>query len=241
MAAKSQIQVTVSKICEIGAEKSFILELDSEMNEGKNTFQPNDFSYVRCFPALFNPSLAVNIGEAHIIDIGISLQVEEVLTFARSDNAKLRYPFYKNFEYEWIGKKGPIPKIDEESTILLGEIFSGILKVKYLTLFDRIEVYCNQEATILLEAFKEDRYGYITIDYKPEKKDVYLIVKDACTRNIISGVSVWVDGNFVGLTDSQGRIYLGKLRVGKHSLKMSKHGYQDSDSDTIANDYFTVT
>jgi len=241
MPATSQLQVGISKTC-IGAEvKAFTLELDSEKNRGQSTFPPGEFAYVRCFPALLKPELRVSMGTARLEAEGIPLSIEDEITFARSKSANLRYPYHSDFEWGWVGREGPPPKVTGEGTILLSEEFSGILRIKYQTMYDRIEVHCTEEASVLLEAIKEDRYGHITLKWKPETREVYLTVRDACTRTIIPSVYVWVDGKYVGTTDLQGRIYLGKLKVGTHSLKMSKHGYQDSDSDTIANDSFTVS
>ena len=241
MPATSQIQVGISKTCVEAGIKSFTLELDSEKNRGQSTFPPGEFAYVRCFPAILKPELRVSMGTARLEAEGIPLSIEDEVTFARSKGTSLRYPYHSNFEWEWVGREGPPPKVTGEGTILLSEEFSGILKIKYQTMYDRIEVHCTEEASVLLEAIKEDRYGHITLKWKPETREVYLTVRDACTRTIIPSVYVWVDGKYVGTTDLQGRIYLGKLKVGTHSLKMSKHGYQDSDSDTIANDSFTVS
>lgn len=241
MPAKSQIQVRISKTCEETRVKSFTLELDSEKNRGQTTFPPGEFAYVRCFPALLKPMLRVNIGTARIEAEGLPLSMEDEITFARSKSASLRYPYYSDFKWEWVGREGPPPKVTAEGVISLSEEFSGILKVKYQTLYDRIEVHCSKEASVLLEAIREDRYGHITLRWKPETRKVYLTVRDACTRTIIPGVYVWVDNKYIGTTDLQGRIYLGELKVGTHSLKMSKYGYQNSDSDTIANDSFTVS
>ncbi len=218
----------------------FKLELDPEQNAGSSSFKPGQTAYIRLFPAGLNPELKTSMGTATIVATRIPLDVEEYITFARGDSASLNYPEADIELWEWKGRKGPSPVFAEEGDIQLPEKFSGILYVKYRTYYDRIAVTCPQEGKVLLEAIKPDRYGYIVVDYKPRKRRVYLTVRDACTRTVIAGAHVYLDGQFVGLTNDMGRIDLGELDVGTHNIKVVKAGYTPTDEDNIANDSFTV-
>ena len=68
-----------------------------------------------------------------------------------------------------------------------------------------------------------------------------LEVKNFCTDDTVTGVTVYLDGTDMGQTDSDGIISLGALLPGStHTLKMIKDGYIDSDKDHIDNASFTV-
>jgi len=66
-------------------------------------------------------------------------------------------------------------------------------------------------------------------------------VADFYSDEPIENVEVFLDGNFIGRTNNEGKIYLHNLIPGqKHQLKMLKEGYTDSDLDVLHNDEFTV-
>jgi hypothetical protein len=97
---------------------------------------------------------------------------------------------------------------------------------------------------MLITAQKDQRSGSTTVEFaeaSAQMREVTLTVKDACTKMIVEGVSVFVDGDFRGVTNALGQLSLGQSRTGNHSLRLTKAGYQDSDKDSIKNDEFTVT
>jgi hypothetical protein len=50
-----------------------------------------------------------------------------------------------------------------------------------------------------------------------------------------------MDDLFVGVTNMEGKLFLGNLFVGSvHTLKLIKDGYISSDQDVLYNDSFTV-
>lgn len=218
---------------------SFLLELDDDKNAGSSTFLPGDTGYVKLYPAGQYPKLRTNLGTASIEAVRLPEEKEEEIIFTRDNKASLSYYPENLLSYEWIGRSGPSPRFGDNN-IVLPASFSGILKVRYKTFYDRIKLISGKEGKILLEAIKDDRYGYIAIDFKILTRQVYLTVKDACTRTVIDNAQVYVDGSYRGNTNVQGRINLGEITVGKHSLRVKKSGYQDTDNDTIANDEFSV-
>lgn len=230
---------TIITFSNLAQAKSFRLELDNEQNSGSSNFRPGETCFVRLYPANQNPQIRVSLGSAQIVGSNIPQQIEEYLVFARKDTASLQYPCSQLNSWEWKGRDCGTPLFLEEK-VKLPQKASGILHINYTTFFDRIAVTCSEKAKILLEAIKEDRYGYIVIDFAPKQRPVYLTVKDACSRSVVPNAQVWVDGVYVGMSDQNGRIYLGQLSTGKHSLRIIKSGYQPTDKDGIANDEFIV-
>ncbi len=218
---------------------SFTLELDDTQNAAASSFQPGEAAYIRLYPAGLNPTITASLGNAVIDRTNLPREVTEYLVFARSDSASFSYPMAEVISYEWKGTNGGTPLFNETGVSLNNSV-SGVLYVKYRTYYDRIALTCNEEARVLVEAWTVSRYGYTTVDYLPEERDVTVTVRDACTRGAIPSAMVYVDGELKGATDSYGRISLGKLRKGRHHISVVKAGYASTDSDGIANSYFEV-
>lgn len=73
--------------------------------------------------------------------------------------------------------------------------------------------------------------------FRPTTLEIYNEQTDA----IVVGAAVYVDGVYLGITDSAGRITTGSLEVGTtHTLRVTASGYIDSDIDDIANDSFVA-
>jgi len=63
--------------------------------------------------------------------------------------------------------------------------------------------------------------------YEPPKYTLTAYVYDAATRKTIVGASVYVDGVFVGVTNSRGMLSIRNLYRGTHTLKITMSGYAD--------------
>lgn len=74
-----------------------------------------------------------------------------------------------------------------------------------------------------------------------EAKLYGLTVFDYATSSPVIGAMIVLDGINKGITDAQGKISLGLLLPGVHTLKISKDGYFSSQNDGLNNDYFTVS
>ena len=253
MSVKGRVRIRFDETC-VAARGRLLLELDEEANSGRSHFEPGvDDAYVRLFPSGLYPELRTNVGVAQIVAVGLPLEIEDYFTVANTDTLSLSRPvnLQAPIQWQWVGRvftesgKTPQPQISEWE-IRFAEPVSGVLWLKYQSLFDRIKVNCNEETDVLLEAFKtlegyeEPLYAYIVISWEHVERTVYLTVKCACTRAPLQGVAVYVDGEYRGLTDVSGRITLGDLRVGSHSLRLVKEGYQASDVDLIKNDELVV-
>jgi len=71
-------------------------------------------------------------------------------------------------------------------------------------------------------------------------KDVVINIDDVYTDENLNGVKVYVDGKFIGLSDSAGNVKCW-LRPGVHKLRLIGSSHKDSSDDTLVNDYITVT
>ena len=78
-------------------------------------------------------------------------------------------------------------------------------------------------------------------DPDPDTRVVTIRVADYVAETMIDGVSVSIDGSYVGTTDEYGELDVNNVLVGDHTIKMTKSGYQDSDTDELVNDEFTVS
>ena len=81
---------------------------------------------------------------------------------------------------------------------------------------------------VLVEAYTPERYGYTNVTFEAAElkfKTVNIYVKDACSREIVAGAQVWVDNVLRGFTGSDGKIYVGYLTTGNHSIRVVKTGY----------------
>ena len=224
---------------ELEGQEELLLELDNRLNGQSSRFIPQTDVYIRSFPSLPDLQVDSTMGTVTIEGHNIPLEVEEEIVFANTQEESLMYPTSSIKSWEWLGRNGGTPLFNGKTITLPNKVY-GVLKVNYISYYDSIKLRSDNEGKVLVYAWNGSRSGNIVIDYTTETKPVYLTVKDACTKTIIPGASVFVDGQFVGLTDNNGRIFLGELRVGEHQLKITAQNYQDSDRDTIANDKFII-
>ena len=253
MSVKGKVRIRFDETC-VAARGRLLLELDEEANSGKSHFEPGvDDAYVRLFPSGLYPELRTNIGTAKIVAVGLPFEVKDDFAIVHSDTLSLPKPvnLQAPIEWQWKGRvftesgRTPQPQISEWEAHF-AEPVSGVLWLKYQSLFDRIKVTCSEETDVLLEALKvlegfdEPLYAYIVLQWEHVKRTVYLTVKCACSRNPLKDTAVYVDGAFRGFTDAKGRILLGRLSRGAHPIRMIKEGYQASDVDLIQNDVLIV-
>jgi len=71
-------------------------------------------------------------------------------------------------------------------------------------------------------------------------RDITIRITDYVDDSELETVTVYLDGVSQGTTDANGEIDISTVTVGGHELKLTKTGYQDSDADTIFNDYIMV-
>ena len=71
-------------------------------------------------------------------------------------------------------------------------------------------------------------------------RNITIDISDYVDDDDIAGASVYIDGTLYGVTDSDGELDVVNIAVGSHSLKVTKSGYIDSDTDNLLNDDFVV-
>ena len=71
-------------------------------------------------------------------------------------------------------------------------------------------------------------------------KDVVINIDDVYTDENLNGVKVYVDGKYMGISDSAGNVKCW-LRPGVHKLRLIGSSHKDSSDDLLVNDYITVS
>jgi len=75
-------------------------------------------------------------------------------------------------------------------------------------------------------------------------RDITLVIKDYCTDALLPGATVVITGpngyQWQGLSSQTGEIYLSQLKPGQYNVRTTRDGYLPSDTDALANDFFTV-
>jgi hypothetical protein len=272
---KANTTIVFGETCVTPGSEGFQLELDSTKNGDLSQFAANTDVYIKVYPGNFLPEYGQTSGNLRIDATGLyeDLTDEEII-FTKADTGSLQKWCASLTSYKWIGNVLHTPDGNPPSmtivrnTITLSAKVTGILRVTYRAVYDRIVL--NAAIKTIVEAYKEDpstidpdlteeMYGYIVIDYIDDtttERDVYVTIKDACTRTNLVGAKVYISPGrpatasgiidegasiYKGVTDANGRIHLGKLKKGwTYAIKSVMDGYLDTDVDTIQNDFFTV-
>ncbi len=117
-----------------------LLEVDDRetgLNGGNTSFRPGDnVAY------LLYKSDGVSVTE-HVVTAGGraaagsgSRAVDEVLQFADSKEASLRYPAAGAVSFSWLGRSGGDPRLVGQQTVALGAPGIGLLRAQYHANFD---------------------------------------------------------------------------------------------------------
>lgn len=224
---------------------NFVFVLEPSENNGKTIFAPNERGRLKLYPGGRGPSVTASCGTCKAAFTAIRQTYTEYLAFRDSAEANVNYHIEKLVSALWDGTGSGTPQI-YGSRLVLPEKTTGILKVTYETSYDIVDVTCAKPTYVLVTASSEGLSGDFLMDFTDGflsdvyDKDVVITVRDACTRKIIPGATVYINGKYSGKTDSEGILRLGSMKEGTYSLKITKDGYQSTDEDSIRNDYFTV-
>ncbi|MBF0521219.1 MAG: hypothetical protein HQK92_16025, partial [Nitrospirae bacterium] len=220
----------------------FTFKSDTTKNGTKASFVPvDDTAYYKLYPGGKSPSLWVNTGS--VSNQGtVNEDIEEYVSVVKNEKASLSSEPSGTVSAEWSGNhEGSDTFTVSGKNISFAKITTGVLKCSYTAMYDSIEITCKEAGKVLVIASTDDLKGSKTIDFTGSgtQRATYLTVKDACSKEILESVSVYIDNNdgngyqFIGTTNSSGQLYLGDLITKKkYKLKMKKTGYQDSESDT---------
>ncbi|QWR78585.1 hypothetical protein [Candidatus Magnetomonas plexicatena] len=228
----------------------FTFKSDTTKNGTKKSFVPiDDTAYYKLYPGGKSPSLWVNTG-AVSNQGSVSEDVEEYVSVVKSETAALSFEPSGTVSSEWTGdNEGSDTFTISGKTITFSKATTGVLKCSYTAQYDLLEITCSKTGKVLVIASTDDRSGSKMVDFTGSgtQRSTYLTVKDACSKEVLESVNVSIDKNdgngyqFIGTTNSSGRLYLGELLTKKkYKLKMKKTDYQNSEDDTVKNDEFTV-
>lgn len=77
-------------------------------------------------------------------------------------------------------------------------------------------------------------------DEKSQPSIVTVQAKDFCTDLPIEDVAVYINNQLKGLSDINGKLVVGLMPPGAHSIKMQGSGYIPTDADDLSNESFQI-
>ena len=244
--ANTNLTVTFGKDSD---SAGFNLELDSEKNNEKSNFAPGDEVYIKVYPGGLSPSHNSTMGNITVMATNKyeSIPKEEggfeYLVFARDSEQSVSHIIKSITDLKWCGFIPDTPPIFGETKISFSEEVSCVMKLQYKTTYDSWRLTgVNIPCRVLVEAFNEERYGSLTIDFTEDEEDrdhVFLVVRDACTEQLIPGANVEI-GGVLHVADDKGKVDLGILSTGTYQVRITAQDYQDSDTDRIGNDELVI-
>ncbi len=231
-----------------GTETYLSISIDSELNQGRYSFSPGNEVYLTVHTSHPIVSLFASWGSLSFSH-EIVTDEEEYLPIVKEREKSLRYlPIDGTFSYEWLGPNRGNVVVDGRKLSFVSDDFFGFLHVTYKA---RAKIYLLRNvsqpgAVCVILANEAGNTAYQVIEFTGEEgaeelADVSVVVKDMADGHPVAGVVVMVDGNTVGITDENGRVYAGKLTKGRHDLRLvPQEPYLKSDEDGLANDWFTL-
>ena len=193
-------------------------------------------SYFKVF-ASSSYKLQASSGVVCLLNANQPQDKTELLQFAASGSGNLSLPPEGILEWRWIGKAGPDPVFSGQE-VRLASAATGLLEVAYRVLFDRWRLSGAKEDS-LVAGTCDGATASLLFEAEDGPKECELQVVDHCTGEPVYNATVVVDGQTYR-SDARGRVYLGVLAKGEHSLVMDKDGYKHSRADGLDNDGFVL-
>lgn len=234
------------------------IALDAEKNaevygEKKSTFFPGEKAYLHITRTLSDAyTLHSSAGKIVSTNKNMPYDISEDFSFVFESSKTLSDLPAGSVSWKWFGKSGGGPVFDRRQISLHSSVV-GILQCSYKTYRDQayllvldrdINVEDAEEFPVLAVVKQNDSTASCTVQYGGDSLapiPIDLHISDFCSDEDLSEVDVYMDGSFIGKSNTSGKIYLGLLVPGTvHTLKMTKTGYRDSDQDILHNDKFTV-
>ncbi|ADD69004.1 hypothetical protein Dacet_2242 [Denitrovibrio acetiphilus DSM 12809] len=179
---------------------SFRFVLESAENSGKTIFAPDERARLKLYPGGTNPHISVTSGKGTIFLSAGKQKYTEYIAFRDSDSGSVTYHIEKLETAVWEGSGRGKPQIYGNRLTLPAKT-TGVLKVTYETSYDLIDVTCSRPTYVLVSAETNSLAGDFLLDFTDGyitdvyDKDVVMTVRDACTRETISGASVYINSN----------------------------------------------
>lgn len=233
-----------------GGSSILRFDLDDTLNTTKTIFYGDDKCYFRVFSDAPITVLEATNGSItqHLTDQ--ELTITDYVTFYNANTSTVSYPIKNLISTQWYGSSlGNVVYLDQ-TTLKSAYSGFGVLKATYTSKYDVYYLTVpnnlpdNETGKIIIYGVNDNgAENHLTIDVSGtifSDKDIIINVKDYDLDIDISAAEVFVDGVSVGFTDQFGKINLGKIAKGTHSLKVIKTGYKDTDTDALNNDFFIV-
>lgn len=256
---EQSISVEFRALCEaVSVTCGISIEHDDILNQGSSEFQVGNQIFYRVYPSGTH-SFFLSFGGTitTVTPKKIEEKVEEI-TFSGSNKANLAYPLGGTFSYKWIGsalqtesphsKCNPkvIAEFDTE-TLTVSESVYGILEVTYEYTYASVcfmpALPGKQFVLVCRGCDEEEACDFIIEEIEDQAfDDVTLIISDACESDLkVPGAQVEVNGELIETVSGEdGKIHVGLLAKGTHSIKITAPGYTSSDEDTLSNDEIIV-
>ncbi len=173
--------------------------------------------------------------------------ITETIAFINSSQATLSSIPSAKFSYQWLGSKiGGSTKISRtDNTLTMSQVGTGLIKVQYDV---NVKIYTLTEGkdSVLCVFVNEDGNSasvmitFAGSDCETTAGSVTITVIDYTTGLPLSGASVAIDGIGKGTTGTDGKLNVGNLSTGSHSIDIQKSGYASTGSDCIDNSDFVL-
>lgn len=220
------------------------IEIEPDRNEGKFSFVPGDTVNLDVITSAAIVLTFASQGSLQTNGSGVR-EIEQYIPVFQEGEANLRYP-PENFSSVWLGPNAGSVTVDGTTLRFESEETIGLLKVNYevpVLFYQLLNV--TQIEQIMVAMLNDDgQDDTILISFQAEEEqenDVTIIVRDYSSGVAVPGVEVYVDELFQGLTDGDGRIYIGKQAQGTYDLRLvGPSPYLPSDEDGLANDEYTI-
>lgn len=121
-----------------GAGESIQVRMDETANGGKTSFLYGDKAFFQLYTYPENMTLTITPSDGSVSDEGSGVgELEEIITFANTDEASVAYPLASIVSTEWLGRSlGAITK-GESAQIKAAQKGVGVLRIKYKANFIR--------------------------------------------------------------------------------------------------------
>lgn len=249
--AYGSLTLTIQQLCTAAETQCAItVELDSEYNAGRSCFGLGDYAYFRVYT---NISVYVRSTNGNPVKdaSGLPATNVEYVTFSNFSGSTSK-PIHSITSMEWIGNgHSHFGYLPGSTSVFFNDSSDGyaVAKITYVSRFDRWKIRSTQEGDLIAYAIGRgecsDSSASVTIQFRKEcvegDNEVTIVAKDFLTNENIVGASVYVDGYYKGVTDSDGRLYVGTMDAGEHTVRIVASGYTSTDGDTLENDTFIVS
>lgn len=227
------------------------LQLDND-NNVENNFHLGSLCYFDVFTSSPLVLLTSTTGSLTLFKSGEEKTIVEYITFINKKTSSVSYPVKSLISATWFGNSLGALKLLDDTTFACDALGVGVVRVVYKTSYDihilkipsTLSLIPEEDGKIVIYAINEDgEEAGLTIDVKGDifsDKDIVIVAKDYDLDLALPNSSVFVDGTYMGVTNADGKINLGKIKLGMHNLVIQKEGYKDTDKDALNNDFFVV-